>query len=226
MVSGSPAYCMCEACSAPITSSQWNQCGDKYRSTKCSFEYKWNRCVKLLESRRQTYVASILRAQCAQLLNAFNHSVHCEVDSERDTGPREKYYLFTSGAAICSHFCSSQIAIPMRSMRLWRDRYRFINEADEVNLGVTMSHITRVSRGGTKKDHLKTRTGREMKWKEWIYALQNELRQEFEIISSLGMKYNLTTLRHLALYILRSGGSPHSSVKMMVPGQINYCIQK
>lgn len=64
--------------------------------------------------------------------------------------------------------------------------------------GMTIA-ITRVTRAGTKRSRLKARVGRGRRGQTWVEALHIELREEFDRLRKVGVKFNQTTLRHLAL---------------------------
>lgn len=126
----------------------------------------------------------------------------------------DKYLFSKTVRQFPEHFRASPSANNMRAMRLWRERMRFINDDGDLKLRGTTAAITRVSKAGRKTVRLKAKVGRGRKRQTWVDALHRDLLQEFERLSKLGVKFNLSTLKHLALNMLRASESPDYSANM------------
>ena len=64
------------------------------------------------------------------------------------------------------------------------------------------SSITRVTRGGLKRVYIKARPGRGRKRAAWVDAVHQDLREEFDRLRKLGVKFNICTLKSLALHLI------------------------
>lgn len=85
-----------------------------------------------------------------------------------------------------------------RAVRLWADRNKYEGEnGDVITVGST-SCIRRNTTNGMKQVRLKAGTGRGRKRAAWVEALHIELREEFDRLRRVGVKFNLNTLRLLA----------------------------
>ena len=56
-----------------------------------------------------------------------------------------------------------------------------------------------------------------MRHEKWVEGLHKDFREEFERLSKLGVKFNLRTLRLLALDVLRSGNGEEYSTNKLEP---------
>ena len=64
---------------------------------------------------------------------------------------------------------------------------------------------------------MKARKGRGRKRAAWVIALHEDLRSEFDRLRKVGVKFNLTKIRHLALDLLRSNENEAYSRNMIDP---------
>lgn len=62
---------------------------------------------------------------------------------------------------------------------------------------------------------MKAQPGRDRKRGAWIDTLYEDLREGFDSLRKLGVKFNLKILRHLALEILHSKETEYYSYKMI-----------
>lgn len=114
-------------------------------------------------------------------------------------------------------FKGSPNANLMRAKRLWADRDKYPRRAPgEPSPGPSTS-LTRVSKVGLQRCRLKARSGRGRKRALWVEALHADLREEFDRLRKLGVKFNLTTLRYLALHILTNSSNDAYSMNMVDP---------
>lgn len=99
-------------------------------------------------------------------------------------------------------FKGSASANHMRARRLWRDRATFPDLSESGIHGVESSSLTRVTNIGLQRTRLKARPGRGRKREAWVNAIHEDLREEFDRLRRLGVKFSLNTLRDLACNIL------------------------
>lgn len=114
-------------------------------------------------------------------------------------------------------FRSSLNANITRASRLWKARLQYVNDNGDFTLRGTTSTVTRITKAGPKRVQLKARAGRGSKRAKWVDALHLDLREEFDRLRKLGVKFNLTTLRHLALDMLRASENEAYSFNMVDP---------
>ena len=114
-------------------------------------------------------------------------------------------------------FRASSCANNMRALRLWRSRSSFENDAGVISQRGSSAVVTRVTKAGVKVARLKARNGRGRKRGPWVEALHQSVKDEFERLSKLGVKFNLNTLKHLALDILSTGDGDSYSRNMIDP---------
>ena len=94
-------------------------------------------------------------------------------------------------------FMGSASANHMRSRRLWRDRDRY-PALDDTNRHVQQTtSLTKVTNVGLQRKRLKARIGRGRKRSAW--ALYIDVRDEFDRLRRLGVKFNISTLLALAI---------------------------
>lgn len=77
--------------------------------------------------------------------------------------------------------------------------------------------VTRVSKAGLRTILVKTKKRRGRKRQRWVDALHNDLDNEFERMTEVGVRLNLTSLNQLALHIIDNCASPRSSAKLADP---------
>lgn len=70
---------------------------------------------------------------------------------------------------------------------------------------------------GKKEVRLKAKAGSGRRSERWVDVLHKDLRSEFERMSALEVKFNFTSLKHIALHILKNSDSPHYSANMTNP---------
>lgn len=99
-------------------------------------------------------------------------------------------------------FRSSREAAFMKAMRLWRQREIYVNAASVVSLRGTASSLTRTVDGGRRRVNMKALPGRGRKRSQWVIALQDDMRVEFDRLRRLGVKFNYKTLEALARYLI------------------------
>lgn len=114
-------------------------------------------------------------------------------------------------------FRASSCANNMRALRLWRSRSSFENDLGVINQRGSSAVVTRVTKAGVRVARLKARSGRGRKRAPWVEALHQAVKDEFERLSKLGVKFNLNTLKHLALDILSTGDGDNYSRNMIDP---------
>ena len=99
-------------------------------------------------------------------------------------------------------FRSTSNANIIRASRLWKARKDYQgNDGSCGAINATVS-VTRNIKNGLKRVSLKDRSGRGRKHDEWVGALHQDLRSEFDRLRRLGFKFNLNTLRYLAFDLL------------------------
>lgn len=114
-------------------------------------------------------------------------------------------------------FRSSANAIITRATRLWKSHHQYKNDEGEISLRGTGSTVTCVCHPGLKQMQLKARKSRGRKHTAWFIALHEYLRSEFDHLRKLCVKFNLTTLRHLSLELLRVSENHAYSPNMTYP---------
>lgn len=77
--------------------------------------------------------------------------------------------------------------------------------------------LKRVTKAGHKNIRLEARFGRGSKRAAWVDAFNMNLRDVFDRIRRLGVKFNLSTLHLLAFDILRCSNSPEYSMNQTYP---------
>lgn len=115
------------------------------------------------------------------------------------------------------HFRGSVNANLQRATRLWKSRNEFILSLGGSSNLATPSTISRNTKDGHKRVSLKAKAGRGKKRQPWVEALHYDLRAEFDRLRKLGVKFNLNTLRSLALEVLDKSESPLYSRNMLDP---------
>ena len=115
------------------------------------------------------------------------------------------------------HFRSTVNANLTRAKRLWSARDDYSNQDGGMTTQGMTTSITRVTRTGPKRSRLKARVGRRRRRQAWVEAFHIELREEFDRLRKVGEKFNQTTLRHLALDILKNSGTEAYSWNMQGP---------
>lgn len=100
-----------------------------------------------------------------------------------------------------------------RASRLWKARANYSDE----NTRNESSVITRVTKNGPRMVRMKARAGRGRRRVEWVDALQNDVRSEFDRLRKLGVKFNISSLHSLTLRILSTSENPEYSANMIDP---------
>ena len=108
-------------------------------------------------------------------------------------------------------FRSTVNANLVRASRLWKSRGDCMNAHGKVELHSASATVARVSWKGVKKLHTKARPGRGRKRAAWVVALHGDLLPEFDRLRKLGVKFNLKTLRALALHLVANSANSHYS---------------
>lgn len=114
-------------------------------------------------------------------------------------------------------FRSSHNANITRASRLWKQRSEYPDEGDRSNLRGETSVVSRQTKIGLKRVNLKAREGRGRKRASWVKALHADLRDEFDRLRKLGVKFNHRTLRALAQQLLADSNSEAYSSNMVDP---------
>ena len=106
-----------------------------------------------------------------------------------------------------SVFKGTSAANHMRAKRIWRSRHLFIHsDGSIIEKGIT-STITKNTKDGIKLVRLKSLSGRGRKREELVDALRFYLRYEFDRLRKLGVKFNFSTLKILALSLLNESNN-------------------
>lgn len=87
----------------------------------------------------------------------------------------------------------------------------------DVNTRVDKNSITRSTVMDPKLFCLKSRAERGRRRASWVETLYLDLRYEFDRLSKLCVKFNLTTVRHLALEVLNNSSSTAYNRNMFDP---------
>ena len=101
-----------------------------------------------------------------------------------------------------SVFKGTSAANHMRAQRIWRSRHLFIHSDGSIIEKGINSTITKNTKDGIKLVRLKSLSGKGRKSEEWVDALHFDLRSEFDRLRKLGVKFNFSTLKILALSLL------------------------
>lgn len=88
----------------------------------------------------------------------------------------------------------------------WRDISKVQNDGEEFSCG-KISSIIRMTKGDVKRIYLEARSGRGKKRATWVDEMFMSLRDEFERIRKLGVKFKLKSLQLLAKKILSENTS-------------------
>lgn len=105
----------------------------------------------------------------------------------------------------------------VRATRLWKSRRDYEDENGSVVRRGASTSITRMTKEGPRRVRMKARIGRGRRRLSWVEALQCDLREEFDRLRKLGVKFNLNTLRSLALQVLRTSENNAYSSNMIDP---------
>ena len=87
------------------------------------------------------------------------------------------------------HFRGTVNANLTRAKRLWSARDDYSNQDGGMTTQGMTTSITRVTRTGPKRSCLKARVGRGRKRQAWVGALHIELREEFDRLQKVGVKF-------------------------------------
>lgn len=104
-----------------------------------------------------------------------------------------------------------------RAVRLWKQRGDYTSVNGDVEFRGSTTAVTRNTMDGFKRVYLKARKGRGRKRQAWVEALHIDLRSEFDRLRKLGVKFNLNTLRSLALHVLSTSETMAYSRNMLDP---------
>ena len=110
-------------------------------------------------------------------------------------------------------FSGNQNANIMKAMRWWRDRGKIIGlkVTGKRSGAFSMSTVRR-----NKRIRLKAMSGRGRKRAPWVFSLYKDLREEFERLRSVGVKFNTSLLLAHAKKIGR-----RSRCRMLLPSSSN-----
>ena len=120
------------------------------------------------------------------------------------------------------YFRGSADANNQRESRLWTSRESVLNSSRKVIKTGSTTSVTRYSKNGFKRVYLKARSGRGWPITPWVTALHMDLRAEFNRLGKLGMKFNMRTLRHLAIVLINESTSDayHNNMKDAKSGKL------
>lgn len=113
-----------------------------------------------------------------------------------------------------SLFRSTPNANIKRAMRLWKGRDSFTFASTNKS---NLLSITKNTRRGLKRVNLKAHKGRGRKRESWVEALHKDLREEFDRLRKLGVKFNHSTLRLLAMGLLKNSTNSEYASTMIDP---------
>ena len=111
-------------------------------------------------------------------------------------------------------FSNANIA---RAMRLWKFHADYYDSDGTVMYRGRALSVTRNTASGLKRVYLKANADRGRKRLPWMSSLHEELRSEFDRLRKLGVKFNLVSLRSLALQIVANSTSDDYSANMIHP---------
>lgn len=137
----------------------------------------------------------------------------------------EKHLAVKTVRHFTEFFRGSENANIKRAQRLWAAREEYQDEEGLVKTRGETSSVTRVTLQGPKRVRLKARKGRGRRRLPWVEALYSDVLDEFDRLRKLGVKFNLTTLRHLALDVLQTGKDDIYSANMIDP-RSNVALRK
>ena len=102
-----------------------------------------------------------------------------------------------------------------RASRQWKSRESFLHSSGKVIKTGGTTSVTRYSKNGSKRVYLKGLSGRGRPITPWVRALHMDLRAEFVRLRKLGVKFNMCTLRHLAIVLINDSISDayHKNMK-------------
>lgn len=119
--------------------------------------------------------------------------------------------------AFCNYYKGPRIANHMRTRRLWKDRTSLFESEKTVSGQVGQTSVTRVTDVGRQRYQMKARPGRGRKRKTWVEAFREDLREEFDRLRRLGVKFSISTLLVLSMHVLRNGFRDAYSRNMIDP---------
>lgn len=115
------------------------------------------------------------------------------------------------------YFRASENANLTRAKRLWTSRAEYTAHDGTCSTHGVNTSITRVTSIGPKRVRLKAKPGRGRKRAQWVSALYEDLRDEFDRLRKLGVKFNMVTLKHLALDLLQNSSNDAYNANILDP---------
>lgn len=111
-------------------------------------------------------------------------------------------------------------------MRLWRWRSSCISEDGKVSMRGSEATYTRVTKTGAKRGEVKALAGRGRKRNDWVDALHLDLRSELNRLRHLGVKFNMKTIRALAMLLISKSATSSYSANTLHPGTADIIVTK